>query len=189
MALSILSNKLLIQSSELGARSSELEARSSEQAVAPSSELPAPSLARRMKVLIIFSFMITCCIPLFAEDKNWSGKGDGSAWTDDANWLPTPAPGHLDDATVNLKNASATISQPFEMHSLTVSGKKKSTVTVSNFTIGDISPSYPADNAVFNRRDGNLVLKGSVGKMTLKGTYKDSEEVIPEEPSLMLYVK
>jgi len=133
----------------------------------------------------------SCQLPAtsFAEEKNWNAQGDGTAWTDDANWLPAAAPTVSDDAVVNLKDASVDISQSFNLGYLTIGGKQTSTVKVSNFTEANVVPGNVTDNAILNRRDGNLTLKGSAGTITLKGTYKDSEEIIPDEPSFMLYVK
>ncbi len=125
----------------------------------------------------------------FAEEKSWNAQGDGTAWTGDDNWMPPGAPTTTDNVVVNLKDASTNISQTFKVGSMTLAGKNESTVTVNNFTDGDVVPANAEDIAILNRRDGNLILKGSVGKITLKGAYKDSEEIIADEPSFMLYVK
>jgi hypothetical protein len=79
--------------------------------------------------------------------------------------------------------------QAFEARSVTLGGKKQSSLTVSNFAGGTVAPDNPTDLAIHNRRDGTLILKGSAGTLTLKGAYKDSEEVIPDEPSFMFYVQ
>jgi hypothetical protein len=125
----------------------------------------------------------------FAEEKSWSAQGDGKTWTDDANWVPLGVPTVSDDVTVNMTDASANISEAANFRSLTLAGKKESAVTISNFTNVDIAPGNATDNAIYNRRDGNLIIKGSVGTINLKGAYKDSEEIIADEPSFMLYVK
>ncbi len=125
----------------------------------------------------------------WAEEKNWNGQGDRTSFQDAANWLPSGVPGENDDAMVNLKDASVVVSQPYELKSLTIGGKKTSAVSVSNFTEGSVVPENPSDVAILNRKDGTLVLKGSTSKLVVKGSYKDSEEIIPDEPSFMLYVK
>jgi hypothetical protein len=124
-----------------------------------------------------------------AADKNWTSQGDGTDWFDPANWLSLGTPSEGDNAKVDLRDASVDVGQSFDAASLTVGGKKNSTVNVSNFVTGEVIPDTPADNAMLIRRDGKLTLKGSAGKVTMKGRYKDSEEIIPEEPGLMLYVK
>lgn len=125
----------------------------------------------------------------FAEDKSWNAQGDQADWFDAANWLPSGPPGVSDDAKVDMTAASANVGQTFAARSLTVGGKKTSTVSISNFVTGDLAPVSEEDEAAVVRRDGKLILKGSAGKITVKGSYKDSEEIIPEEPGFMSYVK
>ena len=138
---------------------------------------------------IFIAVLLNTCALGWAEDKNWTGSGDASDWFDAANWLPAVAPTASDDATINLLNASVSLPQSFQAKSVTLGGKKESTLTVSNFAVGTVSPGNSSDLAVHNRRDGHLILKGSAGRVTLKGSYKDSEEVIADEPSFMFYVK
>ena len=141
-----------------------------------------------MKKFLILLMLISASTPAWA-DKSWNAEGDKSDWYDGANWLPSGTPAQSEDAKVDLKDASVEIGQTLEVQSLTIGGKKHSTVTLNNFVSGTIQPDHTTDNAVHARRDGKLILKGSVGKLTLKGAYKDSEEVIPEEPSFLLYAK
>lgn len=124
-----------------------------------------------------------------AEDRNWNAQGDQQDWFDAANWLPAGVPDDQDNAKVDMRDASVDLGQAFAGRSLTVGGKKSSTVSVSNFVTGELEPVSEEDDAIQVRKDGHLVLKGSAGKVTVKGAYKDSEEVIPEEPGLMLYAK
>lgn len=146
-------------------------------------------------MFFIFLILGTCaCLAgrqatAWATDKSWNAAGDQSNWFDDANWLPGEAPTSSDNAMINTQNASATIPQTFDVKSMTLGGKRASTVTVNNFIDGAVRPASPTDLAIYNRRDGHLILNGSVGKITLKGSYKDSEEVLPEEPSFMFYVQ
>ena len=140
-------------------------------------------------VYCLWSIVYGLSSPAFAESKNWNAEGDGSGWFDDANWLPAGKPTASDDAKVDLKDAKVDIEQTYEAKSLTIGGKKSSDVSVSNFVYGTLKPSDVSNNAMLVRRDGKISIKGSAGKVTLKGAYKDSEEIIPEEPSFMLYVK
>lgn len=142
-----------------------------------------------MRKFCMIVLAITLAAPAFAAEKKWNAKGDAQTWTDTANWTPTGEPVPADDVKVDMKDASVEVPENFESKSLTIGGKKESTVSLTNFVDGTIEPNDPTDNAVMNRRDGHLVLKGSGGKVTLKGSYKDTEEVLAEEPSFMLYVK
>jgi hypothetical protein len=170
----------------IGITSSELGARSSEE-FAPTSQLRPPTLAILTKVMTVFIFSIYFQSTCFAEDKSWNAQGDQQDWFDAANWLPSGSPDEADDAKVDMRDASVDVGQTFEARSLTVGGKKASTVSISNFVAGDLTPAAEEDEAVIVRRDGKLILKGSAGKITVKGSYKDSEEIIPEEPGFMLY--
>ena len=152
-----------------------------------------PSGVTRRYILILFSVFILLilnpCTASMAGEKTWNADSTQTEWFDDASWMSTGAPGASDDAVLDKRLATVVISQDFNLKSLTLGGKKASTLTVNNFVVGQIKPVNDTDIAVLNRRDGLLVLKGSAEKVTLKGAYKDSEEVIPEEPSLMLYVR
>ena len=142
-----------------------------------------------MKRLFLVLMLLSAATVASAADKNWNAQGDQTDWFDDANWLASGPPAASDNAKVDLTDASVEIGQTFGAQSLTIGGKKSSTVSVSNFTAGTLEPVNATDDAIFARRGGKLILKGSTGKITVKGAYKDSEEVIPEEPSFMLYAK
>jgi hypothetical protein len=133
--------------------------------------------------------MAALAAPACAAEKNWNAQGDAAAWTDSENWLSEGAPSDEDDAKIDMRDSAVTIGQGFESKSLTIGGKHNSTVSVSNFSIGTLEPENPTDEALFLRRQGKLILKGSAGKLTVRGAFKDSEEIIPEEPSFLLYVK
>ena len=124
-----------------------------------------------------------------AEDKTWNADSAQTNWFDGINWLPEGAPGASDDVVLDKLDSSVAIGGDFNVKSLTIGGKKNSTLTTNNFVIGEVKPANTTDIAVLNRRNGKLILKGSAEKIKLKGAYKDSEEVIPDEPGLMLYVK
>ena len=125
----------------------------------------------------------------WAEQKTWNALGDKSSWSDDANWYTAGTPADSDDALVDILNASVDVSKAFHAKSITLGGKKASTMTVESFTTGDVIPGSVSDDAFYNRKNGLLILKGSAGKMTLKGTYEDSREEVPEEPSFMFYAQ
>ena len=125
----------------------------------------------------------------FCEDKSWNAGGDKTDWADKDNWLPKASPTASDDTLIDMLDASADISDTFAAKSLTLGGKKASLLTVDNFVTGELVPSNTTDLAFHNRRDGLLTLKGSAGKVTLKGTYKSSRETVPDEPSFMFYVQ
>ena len=143
----------------------------------------------RTKPFLLMVLMLGLAASALAEDKNWTAGGDQSSWFDDANWMPAAAPTASDDVMINLTDASVTVPQAFDAKSIVLGGKKPSSMNVSNFAAGSVAPENATDLAVHNRRGGNLVLTGSAGKITLKGAYKDSEEVIPDEPSLMFYAE
>ena len=147
-------------------------------------------VTRRGGLVVLFvSIIFNVCTLGWAEDKSWTGDGDASSWFDAANWLPGVVPTESDDTKIDLLGASVSLPQAFQAKSVTLGGKRESSLTVSNFAVGTIEPDNPTDLAVHNRRDGYLILKGSAGKITLKGGYKDSETVIPDEPSFMFNVQ
>ncbi len=125
----------------------------------------------------------------FSADKNWTAQGDQQNWFDGSNWLPSGVPAEQDAVKVDKKDSSVDLGQSFDVRALTVGGKKSATVNVSNFVSGSIEPSSPDEEALLLRKEGKLVLKGSSGILTIKGTYKDSEEAISEEPGFMLHVQ
>ena len=139
-------------------------------------------------IFCIFLVINSCTLGM-ADEKKWNADSAQTDWFDDANWLPAGAPTASDDVVLDKLDAAVAIGQDFNLRSLTLGGKKTSTLTVSNFVVGQVKPGNVTDIAVLNRRNGKLVLKGSAQKVTLKGAYKDSEEVIPEEPSFMFYVR
>ena len=146
---------------------------------------------RSVGTCLIFSlfFVLNACSVVWGEQKNWNALGDKSSWSDDANWYTAGTPTASDDALVDISGASVGISQPFHAKSITLGGKKTSTMTVESFTNGDVTPGAVSDEAFYNRKSGLLILKGSSGKMTLRGTYADSREEVSEEPSFMFYAQ
>jgi hypothetical protein len=144
------------------------------------------------KILIALIFLIIFYTLHFtqsyAEEKNWSGAGDGVSWSDENNWYPKPAPASSDDVLIDSEDASVACSQTFKAKSITVAGRQGSTLTSENFIVGTISPASGSDVAIQNRKDGKIILKGE-GAVTVQGQYKDSEEPLVAEPSFMFWMK
>ena len=139
------------------------------------------------RLLFILAVGISITAAANAEQKDWSNQGDQATWTDDANWYMEGAPSASDDAKVDYSAAQVNIPQTFEVKSLTIGGKKSSEVSTSNFVTGLVDPGTEDADAVANRKSGHLILRGSTGTIKLKGAYKDSEEIIPDEPTFLLY--
>ena len=146
----------------------------------------------RKNLIFVFCLItVIYCLPSvsFADQKSWKGAGDASSWSDDANWYVAGAPAASDDVVVDITDASATAANDFSAKSLTLAGKKTSTVTLNNFVSGTIKPAAVTDDAVYNRKGGTLVIKGSAGKVTLKGVYRASKQAQADEPSFMFYAQ
>ena len=127
--------------------------------------------------------------PAVAAEKSWTGSGDASDWFDDQNWSSEAAPTLADDVVINANAAAPKASQTFEARSITLAGTASSSFTVDPLISGAVEPGANTDLAVYNRRDGLAVLKGSTGTVVLKGIYKDSEEVLANQPSLVFFVE
>ena len=132
--------------------------------------------------------MLCLASSAIAEEKNWSGAGQSNSWFDDGNWVTDSYPTLSDDVFLNLENAFADVGNSFGAKTLTIGGNVPSTITVENFISGTVVPESVNNIAVLNGYGGHLNLKGSAGKITLKGTYKDSEQLSVDEPSLVFYV-
>ena len=150
---------------------------------------PPSSVLRPLLSVLCLLSSVFCPLTANAEQKTWNALGDKSNWSDDANWYTAGTPTASDDTLVDILNASVGLSQTFHAKSITLGGKKASTMTVNNFATGDVVPASSSDEAFYNRKGGLLILKGSAGKMTLKGAYKDSREKVAEEPSFMFYAQ
>lgn len=125
----------------------------------------------------------------WAADKNWNGGGDASTWTDAGNWLEAAAPSASDDAVVDQSSVTATIAQDFNVKSVTLGNKRTSVLNVNNFVSGNVEPEDTDDDALSIGKKGKIVMKGTAGKLTLKGAYKDSEAILPDEPTFMFYAQ
>jgi len=133
----------------------------------------------------IFILFFLFCPAAQAENKQWSGGGDGTTWDQDLNWFPALTPTAADDATVDTQGTSASITKAFNLKSLTLGGRTESGVTTSDFVYGIIAPDKVTSNSVHVRKGGLLTLSGSGGNITLRGTYRSSEEVPPDESSFV----
>ena len=151
----------------------------------------APSFIKRGNggvIATLFMLIFFSTTPLsFAAEKNWGGSGDAIHWDDDLNWAPVVAPTAADDVVVNALDAPVIIHQPFNAKTLSVGGNVVSTLTVNEAVSGIVAPAQATDVAVFNGPGGKIILKGDSGNITLRGTYKDSESPLSDEPALVIY--
>lgn len=150
---------------------------------------------RGSKLCMIPAFAgMTCwvlfsCVSVQAAEKTWNASGDGASWFDEDNWLPTAVPTSADDVLINTQDAAVDVSQTFEVKSLTLAGTIASRLTVDPLIFGTAAPAEGSDLAIHNRRDGLLTLRGSTGTVVLRGKYKDSEEILANQPSLVFFVE
>ena len=149
--------------------------------------------ATRRKLLILFILFILVGVGMdkvvWAEDKSWNATGDAVDWFDDANWYPSAAPSLADDVAVDFLDASVNIPKNFQAKTLTLGGKKNVELSVDNFITGQVAPGNTAAVALSNRKGGHMTMRGSAGKVTLKGSYKSSKKPLSEEPSFTFYVQ
>ena len=138
------------------------------------------------KFIIIFCLLYTigCQPSIYAVDKNWVGAGDVKTWEDGKNWNPASAPTSADDVTISLKDAYATATRTFEAKSVTVGGAANSIFGTNDFIYGTISTDSPSDIALYIKKGGTVILTGQ-GTITLKGSFKNSEETVSGEESFM----
>lgn len=139
------------------------------------------------------SIVIICITFIFAStgyaaEKNWSGAGDGSSWSDDDNWSPASCPTTTDDVSIDVEGAKVVAPETFKAKSITIGGRETSSLTSNNFVFGKVSPDSGSDTAILNRKGGTFTLKGA-GTVTVQGQYKDSEESLVAEPSFMFWLE
>ena len=141
------------------------------------------------RLLLIF-FLLNCglwtvdCRLSHADTKQWSGAGDAATWEDDSNWSPAAVPTTTDDVIIDTDAAKPSISKTFNAQSVVVGGRKDSSLTKVNFVYGTVKPAKTTDNALHIRKKGSVTMQGT-GTVTLKGTFKNSEESPPDEPAFM----
>ncbi|MBU4342805.1 MAG: hypothetical protein KJ902_04290 [Candidatus Omnitrophica bacterium] len=155
--------------------------------------ISASTILQRRYQRISASIVMVCITFIFisigyAEEKNWSGAGDGSSWSDDDNWSPASAPTSADEALIDTDGASVVCTETFNAKSVTIGGNEAITLTSNNFIFGTISPGSGSLVAILNRSGGTYTLKGA-GIVTVKGQYKDSEESLVAEPSFMFWIE
>lgn len=144
-----------------------------------------PKLAMTIVVLFLSVFQV---FSSYADDKTWTGPADTTDFFGDENWYPSPHPAPPDNATINAKGANVNLSETFNVKSITLGGNEESYLTTDEFISGTIAPDTASDIAILNRRNGHLILKGP-GTVKTKGTYKDSEENLAAQPSLVFSVQ
>ena|SRR3989338_4018589 len=127
--------------------------------------------------------------PVLADSKVFTGSGDGVTWHDVANWSAQGVPGAGDVVTVDKANAAITANQTVAVGSLTVGGKASSALTMDIFADGEIVPASVNDVALHIRKDGAVVLKGTGSRVILRGSFKNSEESMPSEPSVLILLQ
>ena len=139
-----------------------------------------------MKKLILFLILL---LPLnvYAEEKIWATEGAGF-WEDTLNWSPQDTPVAGDDVYIDTENASVSVDENFQAQSLILGGRNSSDLVFESFVFGTFTPVTSGDDAIFNRRDGYIILRGS-GVITLKGQYKSTEAPLSPEPSFMFWAE
>jgi len=141
--------------------------------------------------LSVFSVVLSVLMfatATYAEDKAWTGAGDGSSWSDLDNWQPAAVPTSDDDVTIDAEEASIVCTQTFEAKSVTVGGKQTASLVSNSFVFGTIAPDSVSDPAIVNRKGGKIILKGP-GTLTLQGQYKGSKETLVTEPSFIFWLE
>lgn len=140
------------------------------------------------KTVIIICIVLMFASSAYAEDKTWSGSGDGTSWTDADNWFPENEPTLSSDVAIDSEDASVVCDETFNAKSVSIGGRNTSQLTAQNFIYGTIEPASTSDNAILNQSGGTFKLQGS-GVMTLRGTYTDTEGTLVSEPSFMFWVE
>lgn len=87
-------------------------------------------LLKPFVVLIVFTLLITVCIPLFvpsvahaSTSYTWTGKGNDGQWSNSQNWSPNGVPGAGDSVTLGPNpTANVTIPASTTVQNLTLSG-------------------------------------------------------------------
>ena len=143
------------------------------------------SVKNRPWIFVICGWLTSLIsMPVYAAEKQWSGGGDAASWEDSSNWSPLGVPSASDDVTIDTKSADVVATKTFNAKTLAVGGRQESNFTTQDFVYGTMSPSAHTDIGLHIKKDGFVTLKGS-GDITLKGSFKNSEESLPSEPSFM----
>ncbi|MFC1632242.1 hypothetical protein ACFL2I_06785 [Candidatus Omnitrophota bacterium] len=147
--------------------------------------------SRYYMMTLVILFLALCGLHFtqcYAEQKVWSGDGDGSSWSDDDNWSPAVEPASADEALIDAAGAAVSFEQTFSAKSITVGGREDTTLTIGNFIFGTIAPDSSSDPALVNRSGGTITLQGA-GVITLQGKYEGSKEGLTDEPSFMFWLE
>lgn len=141
-------------------------------------------------VFLLGLLFLLLAAPSYAATKIFSGGGtDATLWHDDSNWFATGIPAATDAVTVDKADASVTVKKEFAAQSVTVGGKATSTWAVDPFVYGTITPASTSDPAILIRKNGTVVLKGAGGTVVAKGLFKNTEETLPAQPSVMVVIQ
>ncbi len=126
--------------------------------------------------------------PAQAEQKVFTGSGDAVSWHDAANWFTSGVPAISDAVTINKTDIAVTVDDDFYAQSILVAGKTVSSLTIDPFVYATITPETSSDPAIYIRKDGTVVLSGA-GTIVMKGLFKNSEEQIATESSVMILLQ
>lgn len=121
--------------------------------------------------------------------KTFSAGGDGTTWHDEQNWFTEGVPAASEAVTIDKSGVVVAVKKDFVAQSVTLGGKASSTWTVESFVYGTITPTTASDHAIVTRKGGTVIMKGAGGTVTAKGPFKNSEESLPSEPSLMILLQ
>ncbi|MCK5306065.1 MAG: hypothetical protein KAJ66_02945 [Candidatus Omnitrophica bacterium] len=139
--------------------------------------------------VVIYGVWIADCGLVCAEEKTWSGAGDGVSWSDDDNWFPASVPNSENEVLIDAKDLSVKCESTFKAKSIDIGTRENSTLTSENFVFGVVAPDSSSNVAISNHSKGKVVLRGA-GVLTLQGQYQDSEESVSiDEPSFLFWIK
>ena len=130
----------------------------------------------------------TAAISASAEQKVFSGAGDGVSWDDPTNWFSNGVPAITDGVAINKDSIEAVASEDFLAQSITIGGSAVSSLTVEPMIYGTVTPTTTSDTAVYIRKDGTVVLSGA-GVIVMRGSFKNSEEEIATESSTIILLE
>jgi hypothetical protein len=135
-------------------------------------------------VSAVFLVLFFLTLSIASGEKQWTAGGDAISWEDITNWYPQAVPSPTDDVILDATGVNVLISRTFYAQTLKVGGRHDSNLAVADFVSGTISPASNTDDALYTRKGGFVTLNGD-GIVLLKGSYKNSEETLSDEPAFM----